>query len=110
MVRGARENLAAYLGGGDVLRGDATRLPIADDAVDGAVFDAPYGRQSKIAGGTLSDLVGGTLAEVRRVADRAVVVGDRPWVDAAEAAGWTVTDRFDRRVHASLTRYVHVLS
>ena len=110
MARGARENLAAYLDGGDVLRGDATRLPLAEDAVDGAVFDAPYGRQSKIAGGTLSDLVGGTLAEVRRVADRAVVVGDRPWVDAAEAAGWTVTDRFDRRVHASLTRYVHVLA
>ena len=109
MVRGAHRNLTAYLEEGSVLQGDATRLPIADDAVDGAVFDAPYGRQSKIAGGTLSDLVGGTLAEVRRVADRAVVVADRPWVDAAEAAGWTVTDRFDRRVHASLTRYVHVL-
>ena len=109
MARGARQNLAAYLGRGDVLRGDATRLPIADDAVDGAVFDAPYGRQSKIAGGTLPDLVGGTLAEVRRIADRAVVVGDRPWTEAAEAAGWTVTDRFDRPVHASLTRYVHVL-
>ena len=109
MVRGTRRNLAAYLGGGSVLRGDATRLPLADDSVDGAVLDAPYGRQSKVAGGTLSELVGGTLSELRRVAPRAVLVGDRVWSNAAEAAGWTVADRFDRRVHASLTRYVHVL-
>ena len=109
MVRGTRRNLAAYLGRGSVLRGDATRLPLADGSVDGAVVDAPYGRQSKIAGDTLSDLVGGALSELRRVAPRAVLVGDRVWSDVAEAAGWAVTDRFDRRVHASLTRYVHVL-
>ncbi len=109
MVRGAAHNLDAYLGEGAVLRGDATRLPFHEDRFDGAVFDAPYGRQSKIAGGSLEDLVGETLSEVRRVAARAVVVGDRPWNAAAEAAGWTVTDRFDRRVHGSLVRYVHVL-
>ena len=109
MVRGTRRNLAAYLGRGSVLRGDATRLPLADGSVDGAVVDAPYGRQSKVAGDSLSGLVDGLLSELRRVAPRAVLVGDRVWSDAAEAAGWTVTDRFDRRVHASLTRYVHVL-
>ncbi len=109
MVRGTRRNLDAYLDGGTVLRGDATRLPVADGSFDGAVLDVPYGRQSKVAGDSLEGLVGGTLSEIRRVASRAVVVGDRIWNDAAEAAGWTVTDRFDRRVHASLTRYVHVL-
>jgi tRNA (guanine10-N2)-dimethyltransferase len=109
MVRGTRRNLSAYLGDGSVLRGDATRLPVADGSFDGAVLDAPYGRQSKVAGSSLSDLVGGTLSELRRVAPRAVLVGDRVWSDAAEAAGWTVADRFDRRVHASLTRHVHVL-
>jgi tRNA (guanine10-N2)-dimethyltransferase len=109
MVEGARTNLAHYLGSVGVVRGDATRLPFADGGFDGAVFDAPYGRQSKIEGVSLESLVGDALDEVRRVADRAVVVGDRPWDDAADAAGWTVESRFERRVHRSLTRYVHVL-
>lgn len=110
MTAGARENLAHYLEGGfDVLRGDATRLPFHEDAFDGVVVDAPYGRQSKIEHDSLSELVADALAEARRVAPRAVLVGDRPWGEPAEAAGWTVESRFDRRVHRSLTRYVHVL-
>lgn len=109
MVRGARRNLQAYLDRGEILRGDATRLPFGDDSFDGAVFDAPYGRQSKIEGESLESLVGDALGEVQRVADRAVLVGDRPWSEAAVDAGWTVESRFDRRVHASLVRYVHVL-
>jgi tRNA (guanine10-N2)-dimethyltransferase len=111
MVRGARENLAAYVpGAADVARGDATALPFRDDSFDGAVFDAPYGRQSKVARHDLSDLVGGALAEARRVAPRAVVVGDRSWETAAREAGWNVEARFERRVHRSLVRHVHLLS
>lgn len=110
MVRGARENLAAYVDGdADVVRGDATALPLGDETVDGVVFDAPYGRQSKIARHDLRDLVAGALTEAARVSARAVVVADRSWVDAAESAGWTVERVFERRVHRSLTRYVHVL-
>lgn len=110
MVRGARENLAHYLDGGfETIQGDATRLPLVDDSFAGAVFDTPYGRQSKIAGGSLDDLVTAALSEVRRVAQRAVIVGDRPWEEAAEASGWAVESRFDRRVHRSLVRYVLVL-
>jgi len=110
MVRGARENCRAYLDDAHVLRGDATALPLVDDAVDGVVFDAPYGRQSKIARHTLADLVSGALAEAARVAPRAVVVADRSWTEAAEGTGWIVADTFERRVHRSLTRHVHVLS
>ena len=115
MVAGARENLDHYLethyleDGYAVARGDATRLPFADDAFDGVVFDAPYGRQSKVENDSLSALVGDALAEARRVAARAVVVGDRPYDDAAEAAGWTVDAHIERSVHRSLTRHVHVL-
>ncbi|MEF8808714.1 MAG: methyltransferase domain-containing protein [Natronomonas sp.] len=109
MVRGARQNLDHYLDGGEVVRADATRLPFADDSFEGVVFDAPYGRQSKIESVSLDELVGDALTEVRRVAPQAVLVADRPWNDAAEAAGWTVETRFDRRVHRSLVRYVHVL-
>ncbi|WP_349770452.1 methyltransferase domain-containing protein [Halobaculum lipolyticum] len=113
MVRGARENLAHYLGDGgvdrEVVRGDATALGVRDDAVDGVVFDAPYGRQSKIAGHGLDDLVGDALAEAARVAPRAVVIADRSWREEARDAGWAVTDAFERRVHRSLVRHVLVL-
>ena len=115
MVAGARENLAHYLethyleDGFAVARGDATRLPFADGAFDGVVFDAPYGRQSKVENDSLSALIGDALAEARRVAARAVVVGNGPYDDAAEAAGWTVDAHIERPVHRSLTRHVHVL-
>ncbi|MFB6071220.1 MAG: methyltransferase domain-containing protein [Halanaeroarchaeum sp.] len=111
MVGGARDNLAAFLEGPwDVGRADATRLPLRDDAVDAVVFDAPYGRQSKIETHALGDLVAGALAESRRVADRAVVVADRSWRDAAAAADWSVTAVHERRVHRSLDRVIHVLA
>ncbi|QSX00730.1 methyltransferase domain-containing protein [Haloterrigena alkaliphila] len=121
MVRGARENLEHFLepddpsptgvarGDWHVARGDATRLPLADDAVDGVVFDAPYGRQSKIETHRLEDLVSGALAEARRVAPRAVMIADRSWASEARAAGWDLEATFERRVHRSLTRYVLVL-
>jgi hypothetical protein len=110
MVRGARENFREYLPSGDregdwhVARADATALPLPDDAVDGVAFDAPYGRQSKIARHELADLVAGALAEAARVAPRAVIVADRDWRGPAREAGWTVDAAFERRVHRSLTR------
>jgi len=119
MARGARENLTHYLEGESpvgvprgefgVVRGDATRLPVAGDAADAVLFDAPYGRQSKIASESLAGLVGDALSEAKRVAPRGVLVADRSWEESAADAGWTVTDRFERRVHRSLTRHVHVL-
>ena len=113
MVRGTRANLRDRLGAdGDfaVCRGDVTRLPFADDFADAAVFDVPYGRQSKIEGDSLADLVGSALAEARRVASRAVVVADRSWDEEARAAGWTVEQHFERRVHRSLVRHILVLT
>ncbi|MFC5971425.1 methyltransferase domain-containing protein [Halomarina salina] len=128
MVRGAHENLSAALGGAgestdgdagdgvgdppvdfDVARANATRLPFADDSCDAVVFDAPYGRQSKVVG-DLEDLVTEALSEAHRVAPRCVLVADREWDEAAEAAGWTVEDRFRHRVHRSLDRYALVLA
>ncbi|WP_336337358.1 TIGR01177 family methyltransferase [Haloarcula brevis] len=122
MVRGTRENLAyaldgdghpdrdAYPEAGEwgLVRSDASALPVADDAADAVVFDAPYGRQSRIEG-ELAPLVAGALGEAARVAARCVLVADRDWRDTATDAGWTVTDYFRRRVHRSLVRHVHVL-
>lgn len=109
MVQGTRRNLRQYLDRGSIVRGDATRLPFLTGSFDGVVFDAPYGRQSKIEGDTLDGLVADALDETRRLASTAVLVGDRSWTSAAESAGWRVTSRFERRVHASLVRHVHVL-
>ena len=109
MVRGTRENLAAFLDDGwSVVRGDAAALPIADGAVDGVVFDTPYGRQSKIHG-ELTELVQAALAEAHRVAPRCVIVGDRPWAQPAHETGWRTEAAFTRRVHRSLSRYIVVL-
>lgn len=115
MVRGSRENLREYVSGPDaptwhVARGDATDLPLRAETVDGVAFDAPYGRQSKIARHELSDLLEGAFAEAARVAPRAVVIADRDWRAAARAAGWRVDATFKRRVHRSLTRHVLVLT
>ena len=111
MARGTAENLATFLPESrwDVVRGDATALPFVDDVADAVVFDAPYGRQSKIAGHELEALVGGALAEAVRVAPACVLVADRSYEKQARDAGWVVDARFERPVHGSLTRHVHVL-
>lgn len=109
MAHGAAENLDHYLDSGfATAQGDATRIPLRDGAADAVVFDAPYGRQSKIEG-ELESVVAGALTEARRVASHAVVVGDRPWTTEAREAGWVVEDTFERRVHRSLTRHIAVL-
>jgi tRNA (guanine10-N2)-dimethyltransferase len=111
MARGTAENLAHFLPDArwDVVRGDATALPFADDVADAVVFDAPYGRQSKIAGHELDSLVAGALGEAARLAPSCVLVADGSWETVARGAGWTVDARFERPVHGSLTRHVHVL-
>jgi len=121
MTRGARQNLEYFLdtdeptalghrGEWHIGWADATRLPLADGSVDGVIFDAPYGRQSKIERHGLEELVSGALVEAARVTNRAVVVADRPWTAAIRKAGWELEASFERHVHRSLTRYVLVLS
>jgi len=109
MVSGTSENLEAFLDDEwAVVRGDAASLPIAAEQVDTVVFDAPYGRQSKIAG-ELNILIHDALTEARRVASRCVIVSDRPWAQVAHQTGWRTEASFERRVHRSLIRYITVL-
>ena len=121
MARGARENLVRYLGTGpgaggatatgfDVGLADAARLPLRDGSVDAVVVDVPYGRQSKVASPDAGSLVAAVLGEARRVAGRAVVVADGSRESEAKDAGWTVEAVFERPVHRSLTRFVHLLA
>lgn len=110
MVEGTRANLAAFAPDGPqpiIVQGSASSMPICE--ADVAVFDAPYGRQSPIGYRSSTALVAATLGALKPLVDRCVAVFDRPIEDEAERMGWTVRDRFDRRVHRSLTRYVTVL-
>lgn len=115
MARGTETNLAAleaeweFDGETSSIRGDATALPLTDGCADAVVFDAPYGRQSKIARHELAELIEGALQEAARIAPQAVMVADQSWEEPARAAGWRVDRRFERRVHGSLVRHVHVL-
>jgi len=109
MVRGARRNLGAFVPQSrlrGVVRADARQLPLPDDAVHATVFDLPYGRQSPRTGASVA---ADALTEARRIAGRAVVVADRPIADQATAAGWRLERQFERRVHRSLDRHIHVL-
>ncbi|MFB6105208.1 MAG: methyltransferase domain-containing protein [Halobacteriaceae archaeon] len=111
MVRGTRRNLETYLTDEyAVLCGDATRLPLNDDIATAVVVDIPYGRQSKRARHDAPTLHTGALAEAHRLAPRAVVVADHALDSAIETTDWTLTDQFERRVHRSLVRHIHVLS
>jgi tRNA (guanine10-N2)-dimethyltransferase len=111
MVRGTRRNLGEVVSPDrfDVLQVDAASLPFQAGAVEAIVFDAPYGRQSRVAGHEAGPLVSAALREAHRVAPRAVVVGDHPLEETARAAGWTIRRTLSRPVHGSLTRHIHLL-
>lgn len=110
MVQGTKQNTQAYLDRQPTLvQGDARRLPLAADSVGAVVADIPYGRQSPLTGGERGQLAQETLTEAARVSPRAVIVADRSLASAATTAGWTIEAVLRRRVHRSLTRYLHVL-
>jgi tRNA (guanine10-N2)-dimethyltransferase len=107
MLRGARLNLP----GAEVALADAARLPPRSASVDAVVSDLPYGQSVQIRGETLDRLYDESLAEVARVlrpGRRAVIVTHRP-IDEIAARHLTVLDRFEQRVHKSLTRRILVL-
>ncbi|MFB6186867.1 MAG: THUMP domain-containing protein [Halobacteriaceae archaeon] len=112
MTTGARQNLSHYLDSSDfgIFQSDVRALPICEGTIDSIVFDAPYGRQSKITGTTLPRLIESALQESHRLTSHVVMVGDQSWKNIATTVGWTVDEIFERRVHRSLTRYIHILS
>ncbi|MFB6197372.1 MAG: methyltransferase domain-containing protein [Halobacteriaceae archaeon] len=109
MVRGARRNLRDLDLRGNLMVADAARVPIINGGVDVVLLDAPYGRQSAIKQHELHDLLREALIEANRIASRAVVVSDQSLLDIVERSDWNIQDVFERQVHGSLSRYIHVL-
>jgi tRNA (guanine10-N2)-dimethyltransferase len=113
MVEGSRTNLQGFCGeGGRLYVGDGRSLPLSEASVDCAVTDLPYGRASHVEGESPESVARRILDELWRVVrpgGRVVAVSDS-WLDAtARETGFTVVDRFEDRVHSSLTRRAVVL-
>lgn len=107
-VRGAARNLADQGLRAGLVRGDARNLPLAG-GVDAVATDLPYGRSTRTGGLEPVELLEAVAEQVRWIlaaGDRMVAVLPEP-VEAPD--GWRLADRFDWRVHRSLTRSIHVL-
>lgn len=107
MLAGARQNLPEA----ELALADAVRLPVPSASVDAIVSDLPYGQSVQIRAETLDRLYDGSISEAARVlrpGHRAVIVTHRP-IDAIAAHHLRIVDRFDQRVHRSLTRRILVL-
>lgn len=107
-VRGAARNLADQGLEADLVRADARKLPLAG-GVDAVATDLPYGRSTRTGGFEPVELLEAVAEPVRTIlaeGDRMVAVLPEP---AKAPDSWRLADRFDWRVHRSLTRSIHVL-
>ncbi|MET1123980.1 MAG: methyltransferase domain-containing protein [Archaeoglobaceae archaeon] len=106
IARGCMRNLEFYGLKGDVLVGDARRMPFRDGSFEAVVTDYPYLRSTKTKG-SLEDLYRRTAEEFERVLrGYAVVVSN---IDAEEFFDMQLVAKFYQRVHGSLTRRILLL-
>ncbi len=115
MVEGARINLDHYgLWNIDVLRADATHIPLHDDSVGAIGTDPPYGRSTSTMGYRLKDVIEGFVYSAANVLIKNgyLVFATPHFFDARniiEGAGLLLVERHYMRVHGSLTRILWVV-
>jgi len=112
MASGTKENLMHY-GTKDaaLIVCDASMMPLRNSCVDAVVADPPYGRSAIVKARSIEELYRESLKEIYRVlkvGGRLVIVSDFPF-DETIGGSFEVEDRFDYRVHKSMTRYITVL-
>lgn len=119
MVRGAATNLHFFGLAGDLLVGDATRIPLRDESIDAIATDLPYGRASFVSRPSraeshpehLKRLYRDALDEIHRVLKpgcRAVIVSPSLHFLSPES-DFQLVEKHVYRVHKSLNRYIAVL-
>ncbi len=115
MVEGARINLDYYgFSNIEVLRADATRMPLIDNSVGAIGTDPPYGRSTSTMGYKLSDIIEGFVYSSADILIRGgYLVFATPHIFDArniiEEAGLVLVERHYMRVHGSLTRILWVV-
>lgn len=118
MVFASKENLRHFGLDGTVVQGDAVQLARALKVmklktIDAIVSDLPYGRSTTLAGREQEELVTRFVAEAEKVLrpgkHMVLCINDeRMLMRALSRTGFETVERFERRVHRSLTRYIIV--
>ncbi|RZN44074.1 MAG: methyltransferase domain-containing protein [Methanophagales archaeon ANME-1-THS] len=122
MVRGAHANLHFFGLSGDLLVGDATRIPLRDKSIDAIATDLPYGRASFVSRSRASTveshrvfperLYQDALDEIDRVLKpkgKAVIVSNSPSIQyLSPRSDFQLVEEHVYRVHKSLNRYITV--
>ena len=123
MVRGAHVNLQFFGLPGDLMVGDAAKIPLRDKSVDAIATDMPYGRASFVSKSRSSNaelhpvsrerLYHDALDEIHRVlktGGRAVIVSNFPFLHyLCHECDFNLLEEHVYRVHKSLNRYITVL-
>jgi tRNA (guanine10-N2)-dimethyltransferase len=123
MVKGATENLNFFGLPGDLIAGDATKLPLRDSSIDAIATDMPYGRASFVSRSRSSNaesraifperLYQDALDEIHRVLKtrgKAVIVSNSPSPHyLSPKSDFHLVEEHVYRVHKSLNRYITVL-
>ncbi|MGQ4890963.1 MAG: TRM11 family SAM-dependent methyltransferase [Candidatus Njordarchaeia archaeon] len=99
----------------DIIVGDATNLPIKDNAIDSIATDPPYGRSAATFKRQLEEIYGGFLREAARVLRRGkYLVFCAPKGLAVTKFisdyGFEQVKTLEMKVHHALTRVIHVLT
>ncbi len=107
MVAGSLCNVPSAM----VFRADARSLPVRDASADAVVTDLPYGQSVILMAENRDELLHRSLAEIARVLRPgrfAVVVSNRD-ISPFLPPDLRCAERYDQRVHKSLTRQIAVL-
>jgi len=97
--------------GYNLMVGDSRNLCFKDRSMDGIVVDMPYGQSSPIIGKSARELYYRSMEEIFRIfKKRCVVVAREDLSEIAEIIGFRSIERYEQRVHRSLTRKILVLS
>ena len=107
MAAGSLRNVPSAM----VFRADARSLPVRDASADAIVTDLPYGQSVILMAESRDELLHRSLAEVARILrpGRIAVVVSNCDISTFLPPDLRLTERYDQRVHKSLTRQIAVL-